>query len=71
MAKVIKREQLREMSTLLAATQGLSSNDSGYQNSRNSYGAQYGKADFQKSLHSLTYKHKGIFFFLIVTVLGN
>lgn len=49
------------MSTLLAATQGLSSKDSGYQKSSSSNVAQYGKADFQKSLHALTYKHKGIF----------
>lgn len=52
------------MSTRLAATQGLGSKDSGYQNSSSSNAAQYGKADFQKSLHALTYKHKGIFFLI-------
>lgn len=53
----------------MAGTRALSSKYPGYQNMSNSNGAQYGKADFPKSLHSLTYKHKVIFF--ITTAHGN
>lgn len=57
------------MSTVRVGTQVLSSKRPGYQNSSSSDGTQYWKADFLKSLFSLTYKHEVIF--LIIIPHGN